>query len=383
MEYRKPKGGAPVSQQSVLYQWTEEIRKNMPNLSKPQAKVLAAFSVGIAKEEGCGLSAAAKKLPFVGNPATVERRIQRFIANDGIDHAESCRAMARWVIGSLPENRPVVILVDETSQKDRLKAMVAAVAFEGRSLPVAWWVYPNEKWPMGMVELIAEMLGWIRDAMDELGGGRKAIVVADRGIGNSPSLLREIESLGMFYLMRVTKKVRVMMEDGEVSPFDEMPNAPGKPWRRRAKAFKKSGWIECWAECVWDCDHAEPWFLVTNCPESEGREYGIRMWIELMFRDMKSGGWKWERSRVWRPERANRLWLAMSLAYVWMVSLGVAAFGSDRAVKEVAGGRARAARSALFQLGLDMFHLCLEMGRSVSCALLFSRVREKRAKSVV
>ena len=37
------------------------------------------------------------------------------------------------------------------------------------------------KWPMGLVELIIEMLGWVRDAMDELDGDRKAIVMADRG----------------------------------------------------------------------------------------------------------------------------------------------------------------------------------------------------------
>ena len=99
--------------------------------------------MGIAKEEGCGLNAAAKKLPFAGNPAAVERRIQRFIANDGIDHAESCRAMAKWVIGNLPEDKPVVLLVDETGLKDRLKAMAAAVAFEGRSIPVAWRRLPK------------------------------------------------------------------------------------------------------------------------------------------------------------------------------------------------------------------------------------------------
>ena len=65
----------------------------MPNLSKPQAKLLAAFSVGIAKEERCALNAAAKNLPLAGNPAPVERGIQRFIAND-------------------------LLLVDETGRKD-------------------------------------------------------------------------------------------------------------------------------------------------------------------------------------------------------------------------------------------------------------------------
>ena len=52
----------------------------------------------------------------------------------------------------------------------------------------------------------------------------------------------------MFCLMRVTKKVRVIMEDGEVAPFDELSEAPGMSWRRKARAFKKSGWIERGAE---------------------------------------------------------------------------------------------------------------------------------------
>ena len=97
---------------------------------------------------------------------------------------------------------------------------------------------------MGLVDLITEMLGWVRDAMDALDDDRKAIVIADRGIGNSPNLIREIVGLGMFCLMRVTKKVRVMMEGGEVSPFDELSDAPGTSWRRKARAFKKSGRIE-------------------------------------------------------------------------------------------------------------------------------------------
>ena len=84
---------------------------------------------------------------------------------------------------------------------------------------------------MRLAELITEMLGGVRGA---LGDDRKAIVTADRGIGNSPSLLREIAGLGMFCPMRVTKKVRAMMEDGEVSPFDEPSDAPGTSWRGAA-----------------------------------------------------------------------------------------------------------------------------------------------------
>ena len=41
------------------------------------------------------------------------------------------------------------------------------------------------------------------------------------------ALIREIERSGTFCLMRATKKVRAMMEDCEVAPFDEMSDAPG------------------------------------------------------------------------------------------------------------------------------------------------------------
>ena len=139
--------------------------------------------------------------------------------------------MARRAIGNLPEDKPAVLLVDETSLKDTLKAMAMAVAFNGRALPVAWRRCPNEKLPMGLAELITETLGWVRESMDEMDGDRKATMVTDGEIGSSPQLIREIEGLGMFCLMRVTKKVRAMMEGGEVSPFDELSDEPGKSWR--------------------------------------------------------------------------------------------------------------------------------------------------------
>ena len=42
-------------------------------------------------------------------------------------------------------------------------------------------------------------------------------------------------------MMRVSKIVRVMMDDETVFPFKSLTVAPGKSWR--AKAFKKAGWI--------------------------------------------------------------------------------------------------------------------------------------------
>ena len=59
----------------------------------------------------------------------------------------------------------------------------------------------------------------------------------------------------------------------------------------------------------------------------------------------------------------------MALSYAWMASLGTAAFGSDNAAKAKAGGRSRAARAALFRLGVDVSHLYLYTERGAASSV--------------
>jgi hypothetical protein len=63
------------------------------------------------------------------------------------------------------------------------------------------------------------------------------------------------------------------------------------------------------------------------------------MWEELAFRDVQSTGWQWQRSHVWDPVPANRLWLAMALAYAWVLSLGTRALGTPAWCRELTRGR--------------------------------------------
>src|SRR2546426_1056673 len=50
--------------------------------------------------------------------------------------------------------------------------------------------------------------------------------------------------------------------------------------------------------------------------------YGIRSWIERGFKDTKRGGWGWHQTKMVDPERAERLWLAIAVATLWVVSVG-------------------------------------------------------------
>ena len=68
----------------------------MPHMTKPQIKVLSGFSFGVATIRRCTLSVVAEALYVLDKPDTVERRLQRFLANPRIDWSQCCKALASW-----------------------------------------------------------------------------------------------------------------------------------------------------------------------------------------------------------------------------------------------------------------------------------------------
>ena len=99
--------------------------------------------------------------------------------------------------------------------------------------------YHQTKWPMGQVEMTAKTLaGSGRNGQRQRPG-------RDGGQGHRDfsESAKAIEGLGMHCMMRVSKVVRVMMDDETVFPFAHLTVEPGRSWRKKAKAFKNAGWI--------------------------------------------------------------------------------------------------------------------------------------------
>lgn len=73
--------------------------------------------------------------------------------------------------------------------------------------------------------------------------------------------------------------------------------------------------------------------------------YGFRSWIECSYRDVKSDGWQWHKTRLLKAERAERHWLAMAVAMLWMVTLGGEQEISSHENDELIGVRTLASES--------------------------------------
>src|SRR5215468_3199380 len=78
----------------------------------------------------------------------------------------------------------------------------------------------------------------------------------------------------------------------------------------------------------WQEGYEHAWAVLTDLPPDEANVARVRATSEgreCGFKDFKSGGFGWHHEKMQDAGRVERLWLAMAVAMVWMVSLGIKA----------------------------------------------------------
>lgn len=329
----------------TLYQWMNQIAYAMPCLGKWQAKGLALFSLGVVWSERSTLTKVAEKLGVFGKADSLERRFQRWVSNPRIEITVCLTWWVRWVIKAFDHDR-VILLVDETKLSDHLSIMMVGVAYRQRCIPLTWRCYQTHE---GQVALIGDLLHRIADAIEF---HQPPLVQADRGIGTSPALCREVAALGWHYLFRVQNHTKVQTGKGRFVALNRVVHKAGQHWSGYGVVFKQRGQVRAYVHVIWVQGYDEPWCLVTNDPLVSGALYARRAWQEQSFRDLKGGGWQWQRSRVWLPDHADRLVLVLALAYAWTLTHGTLVMQSPILLRQVTRGRRK--RFSVFRCGLRL-----------------------------
>jgi len=319
-----------------------------------QALNLALYSIGVVLARHCAPSRVAEKLGMVGKADSVQRRLERFLHNPRIDWQRCCQEWSRWVLSCFGK-KEIILLVDETKLQDRLSIMVVGLSYRYCCIPLAFWCYQSEAWPLGQVDLIMELLRWVAVGVPE---GSIPVLQADRGLGTSPALMEKVKALGWHYLFRVQNGSKVQTKKGKWKTLHSLVKC-GESWSGRGIVFKTRGRIDAFVHVIWEQGYHEPWCLVTNAPHLNGWLYAQRYWQEASFRDLKSDGWQWHCSRIWTPAHANLLVLVMSLAYASVLTLGTWVFDDPDQLIWVTKGQKHKTYS-IFRLGLRYWeHLLL------------------------
>jgi len=331
-----------------LYNWQAKIREMLRELGYWQSLVLAMYSLGMVLARQSAPSKVSEKWGVMGKPDSVQRRLERFIDNVRINWQSCCVAWSGWVLSRYGGKR-VILLVDETKLGQHLSVMMVGLAYRECCVPLAWWAYSPDAWPLPQVALIGSLLGWVKAALPS---GVVPLVQADRGIGTSPDLVRLVQTLGWYYLFRVQKSV-VSRYAGQERALKHLVNGPGQSWQGMGQVFKKAGWLNTMILVVWSPGYSDYWCLITNDPAAKTDHYAVRYWQEGGFRDLKSDGWQWQTSRIWLPDHANRLLLVMALATAWVLTLGAFAFDDAQLKAHLTKGQTKT--YSLFRLGLRLW----------------------------
>jgi len=314
-----------------LLEWTRIVRRHLPHLSRAQARGLATWSFGMVWTRSSSLTQIATFIAQLNGekPNTVRNRLREWYQNaaakSGTQRTElnvrSCFApLLQWVLSLLPSGTTTLALaLDATSLGQKFTILTISVLYRSCAIPVGWKVLPGcvkGAWKPEWQSLLAAFDGVVPPTWT-------VIVCADRGLYGD-WLYEHIVSLGWHPLLRLNHQGTFRTPGQKVwQPLTNVVPQPGTNWAGVVQCFKTNP-IHCTLLARWAHGYTAPWLIATDLSphQADCLWYGLRCWIECSYRDIKSDGWQWQKTRLTDPQRAERHWLAMAIATIWLLSVG-------------------------------------------------------------
>lgn len=370
-----------MSRQQMVQDCDQAIQEVLPDLPRPEQKALAGLVTGVAVTQRATVSEASAGVPGAAQDRSKQRRMQRLLANPRLAVTQAQRHLIRHVLRR--RRGPIRLLLDATTtgargQQPGTQTLCLAVDWQGRALPLVWRTWPARARGQNWLQTIREMFALVQAAVP---ARTPVVVLADRGLAGA-RLARAVVAQGWHFVLRVTHSTRLRYPNGRVTTLGALVPKPHsrreltgvRVWAPRHKAGRGAGgWVSEWdqalrVQVVARGSPTDPWLLVTSLPATDARtaDYRRRMWIEELFRDLKSFGWNWQDSRLTQPDRVDRLLLVLTLATLWLLALAQYVVETDQLhwLEE----RSRRCYS-LFQVGLRWLRRCLTNDLPVLCLL--------------
>lgn len=315
--------------QAGFDQWLTTIMQHLSPLSKPQATVLALWSFGMVLARSCALTAVSHLLAkgMKRKEQTVRQQLREWYYDTARKRGpkrqalrvETCFApLLGWVVSGW-QGTQLALALDATTLGQRFVVLAVSVVYRGCAIPVAWVIVPagaKHAWRREWLRL----LRLLRPAIPR---GWTVIVLADRGL-YAPWLFHRITRLGWHPFLRINRGGSFRPARAACwRPLTSFAPRPGTSWRGTGVAFTRNQ-VACTLLARWEEGYKDPWLILTDlAPEaSDAGGYGLRTWIEQGFKITKRAGWQWHRTRMSAPDRAARLWLAVAVATLWLLSVG-------------------------------------------------------------
>ncbi len=314
-----------------LSQWAETVSTHMAHLSKPVATVLALWSFGMVMTKSCGLSTVAGLVADLlqQRENSVRQRLREWYWDAAdkqgqkrrqLEVAESFVPLLHWVLSYWPSHeKRLALAMDATNLTQLFTVLTISVVYRGCAIPVAWVIVPGiakGAWKPHWLDLWQRLQG-------SLPPDWTVLVLADRGL-YAPWLYQQIVQLGWHPYLRINANGKFRWPAAtDWRLLAELVPCVGTHWCGQVICFKERS-LNCTLLTCWQAGYTDPWLVITDLAPEQAHVcwYSLRSWIECGFKDTKRGGWQWQQTRITNPERASRLWLAIAVATLWVVSVG-------------------------------------------------------------
>lgn len=325
--------------------------------------VFLMMGIFLAKQVQTGVIAS--KVPVRAKRPSIVRRLERFLDNPAVRVRAWYKPVAVGLLQAARTSGQVRLIIDATKVSFHHQLLMVAVAYHGRSLPIAWTWIPHTRGHSTQAQQLA-LLRYVKGLMP---AGVPVSLVGDTEFGHT-LVIEELTVWQWQYALRQSGHNLVMTrQSATFEPLDGLLTTVGDWLWMPSVVLTQASPYPTNLMLYWQRGEKRPWLLATNLthPPAVLRLYARRMWIEEMFGDLKGHGFDLERSHLLCFLHLSRLTLAVALLYVWLVTEGAQALIQGRSSQV---DRTDRRDLSIFRIGLEIIEQAITWGEAFLVDLL-------------
>jgi hypothetical protein len=344
------------NQMRVYTEVLKALKRWMPTQAQGHVVTLAMMITGIVVGKKAQLAPMSTQVPYPAKDKSIEKRMRRWVKNGRVEIEVYFVPFAEELLAGLAQNT-LLLAMDGSSVGRGCMVLMVGIVYHKRALPVAWVVYKGKKGHASAETHISVL----EAVLPLIPAGADVILLGD-GEYDSVDMLAWVEQHTDWGIVARTASDTQVYSDGEWTSLAELGVQPGSLISLLEVLFTRQSFGPTHVIAWWDQDYDDPLYLVTNLELAEEACYWYRRRyrIETLFSDKKSRGFQIDKSHLSNPARLARLFIATSLAYIWIVCLGLQVVQAGRTNLI---DRADRIDKSLFRLGLDWLTYLLKWGK--------------------
>lgn len=308
-----------MSNNLSLYTTTlRRMRQLLPKHRITQVRNLALLMTGLVLARSVHLDRISAQLPLPATIPSLTNRLRRFLSNRRLSITNCYAPVARVLLARFAQAE-IVLILDTTQLGRHHRLLTVSLAYRGRAFPLRFSVHRGKKGHVKVthaMRLLREIRPWLPHEQVQ--------VLGDSAFGEVP-FIEHLSRWRWAYVLRVKGHYSVARDGRDWHRLIDLGLAPGQSrWLGAVHLTKKHNWVGSYVGLHWAEGEDDPWYLVSSLASWPRtlRAYRRRMWTEELYGDLKGHGFDLEATRLGSVLRLERLVLAVSVVYVWLLAFG-------------------------------------------------------------